>query len=125
MFYLGDADPFGAEIFFTYFFDSLTSCIVENKSQCQTMFNLEWIGPFIPGYYQNKQLSKNFLKLTHRDKSKAFTILSQPYLSDAYLGSDDSEGERQYKMQLTKYKEHLKSMVQFECKFEVEALLSP
>ena len=46
MFYLGDADPFGAEIFFTYLFDSLTSCIIENRQKCNTLFNLRWIGPF-------------------------------------------------------------------------------
>ena len=46
MYYIGDADPFGAEIFFTYLFGSTTACIIEHKDRCETMFNLHWIGPF-------------------------------------------------------------------------------
>ena len=47
MFYIGDADPFGAEIFLTYLFGSTNQCIIENKDRCETLFNLIWVGPFI------------------------------------------------------------------------------
>ena len=123
MFYIGDADPFGAEIFFTYLFGSLTSCIIENKSHCSTLFAMEWIGPFMQDY-TNVIPRNNMLKLNSKDKLKIFSLLSKPYLADIYINQVNNEGEEFLKFNLRRYKDHLKAMMNQDCKFEVEALLT-
>ena len=50
LFYIGDADPYGAEIFFTYMFGSVRSQVIQQKTSCQTLNKLEWIGPFMQDF---------------------------------------------------------------------------
>lgn len=78
MYYIGDADPYGAEIFFTYLFGSTTSCVIENKDRCETMFNLHWIGPFTSDIEVAKS---DLMPLTQRDKQKVYSLLVKPYLA--------------------------------------------
>ena len=46
LFYIGDADPCGAEIFFTYVFGSLKFHICEHKENARPI-NIKWVGPFM------------------------------------------------------------------------------
>ena len=109
----------------------MVSCVVENRSQCTTMFNMEWIGPFFQDFIEDDPLieSKNLIQLSENDKLKAYTLLSKPYLQDAYLSSvpdpqQQSTKEARFKGKLSEYKAHLKAMVAHNYKFEVEALLA-
>lgn len=125
-FYIGDADAFGAEIFFTYLFGSVTECLIENREHCNTLFCLEWIGPFIDSPSAESVDSKCLLKLSERDKGKAYSLLNKAYLANTYLTAmANSEQEARFKALLSRYKKHLIAMVTQERKFEVEALLSP
>lgn len=125
MFYLGDADPYGAEIFFTFLFGSLSSCLLENKTKSTTLFALEWIGPFMQEYVSPGLVSpQNILRLNERDQSKAFSLLSRPYLSDNYLKTCKCEEEACFKARLNDYKTHIKLMATSQTKFEIEALIA-
>jgi DNA topoisomerase VI subunit A len=83
MFYIGDADPFGIEIFFTYMFGSARNALCENVLEVRPAHSLTPIGPFISDF-MNPQVI-NQLKLTEKDKQKAYTLLTRPYLSDKFL----------------------------------------
>lgn len=86
MYYLGDADPYGADIYFTFLFGSLTSCIIENKEKCSTLYALQWIGPFFTDNISEEAVGKkDLINLNEKDKLKAYSLLSKPYLADAYL----------------------------------------
>jgi hypothetical protein len=61
--------------------------------------------------------------LTKKDQYKAYQLLSKPYLADTFLLSNTDELSG-FKDQLRGYKEHIKEMVESNCKFEVEALFS-
>lgn len=93
-FYLGDADPYGADIFFTYLFGSAGACIIDNKDRCETLLNLHWIGPFFNDTFVIEVFAtarasggSSLLKLSTNDKRKAYQILSKPFLADIYLAS--------------------------------------
>lgn len=49
LFYIGDADPCGAEIFFTYVFGSLKFHICEQKETAKSI-RINWVGPFIQDF---------------------------------------------------------------------------
>jgi DNA topoisomerase VI subunit A len=83
MFYLGDADPHGAEIYFIYLFGSLKGAINAASDRCQTLFELTWLGPFL---FDLSSIGKrHLLSLTKTDQLKAYSLLSKPYLSDQFL----------------------------------------
>ena len=95
------------------------------------MFNMEWIGPFFQDFIEDDHLieSKNLIQLSENDKLKAYTLLSKPYLNDAYLTSNPNPEQQQtrearFKGKLAEYKAHLKAMITHNYKFEVEALLA-
>jgi DNA topoisomerase VI subunit A len=52
LFYIGDADPCGAEIFFTYVFGSLKFHICEQKGHASPL-NINWVGPFMQDFPDN------------------------------------------------------------------------
>lgn len=68
--YLGDADPYGADIFFKYLFGSVNCAINQGESACVTLTNLTWIGPFME---MRKELPKSqVLQMTRKDQYKAY-----------------------------------------------------
>lgn len=93
MFYIGDADPYGAEIYFTFLFGSLTSCVIERKQMCQTLFQLQWIGPFFTDESSQEALKggRDLMVTTDKDKTKAYSLLNKSYLADSYLSRVNSE----------------------------------
>jgi len=70
MLYIGDADPFGADIFFQYLFGSLRNAINQNEAQCQTLMQLKWIGPFMR--FQSQLPKETLLELSKKDQYKAY-----------------------------------------------------
>lgn len=77
LYYIGDADPFGADIFFTYCFGSLKFAISESQAFCERL-EIQWIGPFMQDFTQ--EITR--LKMTQRDELKAFSLLSKTFLQD-------------------------------------------
>jgi len=61
LYYIGDADPFGAEIYFTYVFGSVRFAICEQK-QMNERLKMAWIGPFMQDYPNLAKL--NTIKMT-------------------------------------------------------------
>lgn len=49
LFYIGDADPSGSEIYFTYVFGSLKFHICEQQA-AQPALNINWVGPFMQDF---------------------------------------------------------------------------
>ena len=49
LFYIGDADPFGADIYFQYVFGSIKFAICEQTSTYQTL-DIQWLGPFMQDF---------------------------------------------------------------------------
>ena len=77
LFYIGDADPFGADIFFNYAFGNL------NQSFDQVAVPIiKWIGPFL----QEFQGVNGTMKLNERDELKAYSLMTKPYMQLSNLG---------------------------------------
>ena len=50
LYYLGDADPYGNEIFLTYMFGSVRSALCDNKAEVTPIHKLQFLGPFLDDF---------------------------------------------------------------------------
>jgi len=80
-YYIGDADPFGADIFFNYYFGSARFGVQEHAVIVETL-KLKWIGPFLQDFAGDAlEATINTQKLSYKDVAKAYTVLSRPFFN--------------------------------------------
>ena len=71
MYYLGDCDPHGADIYFQYLFGNQHNYAEEDGLAVPT---IEWIGPFI-----NDFEDVHTMKFSCCDSLKLTTVLAKPF----------------------------------------------
>ena len=105
--YIGDADPFGADIYFQYVVGWNTSSLfLEGEKKIPKKF-LKHAGPFMQDFNMNKQIK--MLDLSECDLNKLYSMLSHSH----YINHPA----------FYNIKEHLIKMENTNSKFEIEEIL--
>eukprot|EP00347_Sterkiella_histriomuscorum_P002834 403366622 len=112
--YLGDADSFGADIYFQYAFGNQNSSVDQDDINCPL---IQWIGPFMQDF---KDIKKQ--DLSEKDKLKIYSLLTKPYFKNYSEQECHSEIHKSILKNLQLYKGHLILMERENKKFEIEAL---